>query len=173
MASTKPATQETNFEICARKSPKISYKTSHRKTYFTEFCELVYSLLSQIVKSYVLPTNDICGTNDLKKDDNANEVNNSTLEVALSYSSSNNNVLVSGIKPHSDKVTTKAIEASKHLENECCKRNTCYFSNSNISPKYDCNKSGLHNFGKEEERVNLLKLFYLLWTSLTTDIKHQ
>ena len=110
----------------------------------------------------------------------SNEVDNSILEVALSYSSSNNNVLVSGIKPHSDKVTTKAIEvttkaieASKHLENECCKRNTCYFSNSNISPKYDCNKSGLHNFGKEEESVNLLKPFYLLWTSLTTDIKHQ
>ena len=30
------------------------------------------------------------------------------------------------------------------MKNECRKRNICFISNSNINPKYDCNKSGLH-----------------------------
>ena len=35
ITSTQPATLKANFEICARKSQKISFKTLHRKTYFT------------------------------------------------------------------------------------------------------------------------------------------
>ena len=35
MASTEPAIREANFDICARKSKKISYKTILAKTYFT------------------------------------------------------------------------------------------------------------------------------------------
>ena len=30
------------------------------------------------------------------------------------------------------------------MKNECRKRNICFISNSNVNPKYDCNKSGLH-----------------------------
>ena len=102
----------------------------------------------------------------------------------------NNNVLVSGIIPRSDKISAKAIEVNRNLKNKCRKRNIylisrggsraaatskieCFviivngyqpltiitkrsildaaaaldpplISNSNINPKYDCNKSGLH-----------------------------
>ena len=31
----------SNFDICARNSPKISYNTFHRKTYFTLLRELI------------------------------------------------------------------------------------------------------------------------------------
>ena len=58
--------------------------------------------------------------------------------------SDNNNVLVFSIVPCSEKLNGKAIEVNRHLKNECSKRNICFISNSNINPKYDCNKSGLH-----------------------------
>ena len=104
------------------------------------------------MKSYLLPTKSSnpenivlhCGTNDLKKENSANEISNDIIEVALLCKSDNINVLVSGIIPHSDKLNANAIEVNRHLKNECRKRNICFISNSNINPKYDCNKSGLH-----------------------------
>ena len=104
------------------------------------------------MKSYLLPTKSRnpenivlhCGTNDLKKENSANEISNDIIEVALLRKSDNTNILVSGIIPRSDKLNAKAIEVNRHLKNECRKRNICFISNSNINPKYDCNKSGLH-----------------------------
>ena len=104
------------------------------------------------MKSYLLPTKSRnpenivlhCGTNNLKKENSANEFSNDIIEVALLRKSDNNNVLVSGIIPRSDKLNAKATEVNRHLKNECHKRNICFISNSNINPKYDCNKSGLH-----------------------------
>ena len=104
------------------------------------------------VKSYLLPTKSRnpenivlhCGTNDLKKENSANKISNDIIEVDLLYKSDNNNVLVSCVIPRSDKLNAKAIEVNRHLKNECRKRNICFISNSNINPKYDCNKSGLH-----------------------------
>ena len=104
------------------------------------------------MKSYLLPTKSRnpenivlhCGTNNLKRENSANEFSNDIIEVALLRKSDNNNVLVSGIIPRSDKLNAKATEVNRHLKNECHKRNICFISNSNINPKYDCNKSGLH-----------------------------
>ena len=104
------------------------------------------------MKSYLLPSksrnpeNTVlhCGTNDLKKENSANEISNDIIEVALLCKCDNNNVLVSGIIPRSDKLNAKAIEVNRHIKNKCRKRNICFISNSNINPKYDCNKSGLH-----------------------------
>ena len=66
------------------------------------------------------------------------------IEVALLCKSDNNNVLVSGIAPCSDKLNAKAIKVNRHLKNKCPKSNICFISNSNINLKYDCNKSSLH-----------------------------
>ena len=78
-----------------------------------------------------------CGTNDLKKENGANEIRNKIIEVALLCKSDNNNVLVSPIITLSDKPNTKAIEVNRHLKNECRKKNICFISNSNINSKYD------------------------------------
>ena len=83
-------------------------------------------------------------TNDLKKENSANESSNDIIEVALLSKSDNNNVLVSGKIPRSDKLNTKAIKVNRHLKNECRKRNVCFISNSNINSKYGCDKSDLH-----------------------------
>ena len=57
------------------------------------------------MKSYLLPTKSLnlenivlhCSTNDLKKENSANEISNDIIEVALLWKSDNNNVLGSGI----------------------------------------------------------------------------
>ena len=54
MANTQPATEKATFNICARKSSKISLKTLHRKTYFIYFCEFVYNFLSKTVRGSIL-----------------------------------------------------------------------------------------------------------------------
>ena len=82
--------------------------------------------------------------NNLKKEKSANEISNDITECTLLCKSDNNNVLVSGIVPRSGKFNAKATEVSRHLKNECLKRNICFICNSNINPKYNCNKSGLH-----------------------------
>ena len=69
------------------------------------------------------------------------------------YKSDNNNVLVSGIIPSSDKPNAKAIEVNRYLKNDCRKRNICFISNSNINRKYDWNKNGLHLNWKETNKL--------------------
>ena len=102
------------------------------------------------MKSYLLPAKSCnpenivihWGIDNLKKN-SANEVSNDIIEVAL-LCKSDNNVLVSVIIPRSGNRNAKTTEVNKHLKNECRKRNICFISNSNINPKYDCNKRGLH-----------------------------
>ena len=101
------------------------------------------------MKSYLLPAKSWnpenivihWGTDNLKKN-SANEISNDIIEVAL-LCKSDNNALVSVIIPRSGKRNAKTTEVNKHLKNECRKRNICFISNSNINPKYDCNKRGL------------------------------
>ena len=121
------------------------------------------------MKSYLLPTKSrnsenivlYCGKNDLKKQNSANEISNDIIEVALLCKSDNNNVLVSGIIPHRDRLNAKAIEENRHRRKEYRKRNICFISNSNIDPKYDCNKSGLHLNWKGTKKLDENFLFAL------------
>ena len=102
------------------------------------------------MKSYLLPAKSCnldntvihWGTDNLKKENSANEISNDIIEVAL-LCKSDNNALVSVIIPRSGKRNAKTTEVNKHLKNECHKRNICFVSNSNINPNYDCNKRGL------------------------------
>ena len=97
------------------------------------------------MKSYLLatksrnPENIVlhCGTNNLKKENSANEISNDIIENALLCKSDNSNVLVSGITLCSDKLNKKAIEVNRYSKSECHKTNICFISNSNINPKYD------------------------------------
>ena len=97
------------------------------------------------MKSYLLatksrnPENIVlhCGTNNLKKENSANEISNDIIENALLCKSDNNNVLVSGIVLCSDKLNAKAIEVNRYSKNECHKTSICFISNSNINPKYN------------------------------------
>ena len=101
----------------------------------------------------------------------ANEINNDIIEVALLSKSHNSNVLVFGIIPLLLWYNNKAIEVNRHLKNKCCKRNICFISYSDINPKCDCNKSGLHLNWKKTNK--LVENFYLLWASLIIDMRHR
>ena len=121
------------------------------------------------IKSYLLATKSRnlenivlhCGTNDLKKKNSANEISNDIIENALLCKSDNNNVLVSGIILRSDRLNAKAIEVNRYLRKEYRKRNICFISNSNIDPKYDCNKSVLHLNWKGTKKLDENFLFAL------------
>ena len=113
------------------------------------------------MKSYLLSTKLLnsenmvlhFAKNNVKKENKANEIRNDIIEVALLCKSDNDNVLISGIIPRSDKLSPKATEINRHLKNECRKRNICFISNLNVNPKYDCNKSGLHLNWKETNKL--------------------
>ena len=113
------------------------------------------------MKSYLLSTKSLnsenmvlhFAKNNVKKENKANEIRNDIIEVALLCKSDNDNVLISGIIPRSDKLSPKATEINRHLKNECRKRNICFISNLNVNPKYDCNKSGLHLNWKETNKL--------------------
>ena len=118
------------------------------------------------MKSYLLSTKSLnsenmvlhFAKNNVKKENKANEIRNDIIEVALLCKSDNDNVLISGIIPRSNKLSPKATEVNRHLKNECRKRNICFISNLNINPKYDCNKSGRHLNWKETNKL-VEKLF--------------
>ena len=113
------------------------------------------------MKSYLLSTKSLnsesmvlhFAKNNVKKENKANEIRNDIIEVALLCKSDNDNVLISGIIPRSNKLSPKATEVNRHLKNECRKRNICFISNLNVNPKYDCNKSGLHLNWKETNKL--------------------
>ena len=65
------------------------------------------------------------------------------MEIVVSCKSVINNILVSGIVPRRDKLNTKATQINIHLKNEH-KRNICFIDNSNIDPRYNCNRGGIH-----------------------------
>ena len=104
------------------------------------------------MKSYLLSTKSLnsesmvlhFAKNNVKKENKANEIRNDIIEVALLCKSDNDNVLISGIIPRSNKLSPKATEVNRHLKNECRKRNICFISNSNVNSKCNYNKRGLH-----------------------------
>ena len=122
------------------------------------------------MKSYLLSTKLLnsenmvlhFAKNNVKKENKANEIRNDIIEVALLCKSDNDNVLISGIIPRSDKLNPKATEVNRHLKNECRKRNICVISNLNINPKYDCNKSGIHLNWKETNKLLLKNFLFAL-----------
>ena len=65
------------------------------------------------------------------------------MEIVVSCKSVINNILVSGIVSRRDKLNTKATQINIHLKNEH-KRNICFIDNSNIDPRYNCSRGGIH-----------------------------
>ena len=113
------------------------------------------------MKSYLLSTKSLnsesmvlhFAKNNVKKENKANEIRNDIIEVALLCKSDNDNVLISGIIPRSNKLSPKATEVNRHLKNECRKRNICFISNLNVNPKCNYNKRGLHLNWKEANKL--------------------
>ena len=104
------------------------------------------------MKSYVIPTveqkpdNIIlhAGTNDLKTIDTPEEKTMGILNLAMTCKMDTISVFISGIVLRSDKLNEKASKVNSILRHECNVRNISFIDNEYISPRFHCNRSGLH-----------------------------
>ena len=64
------------------------------------------------------------------------------LNLAMTCKMDTNSVFISGIVPRSDKLNEKASKVNSILRHECNVRSTCFIDH--ISPRFHCNRSGLH-----------------------------
>ena len=118
------------------------------------------------MKFYVIPTveqkldNIILHTetNNLKTIDTPEEITMGILNLAMTCKTDTNSVFISGIVPRSDKLNEKASKVNSILRHECNVRNICFIDNKHISPRFHCNRSGLHlNYcGAKKLQENLL-----------------
>ena len=118
------------------------------------------------MKSYVIPTvepkpdNIILhtGKNDLKTIDTPEEITMGILNLAMTCKTDTNSVFISGIVPRSDKLNEKASKVNSILRHECNVRNICFIDNKHISPRFHCNRSGLHlnYYGTKKLQENFL-----------------
>ena len=55
-----------------------------------------------------------------------------------------------------DNLNEKATRVNKCLKKECEARNICFIDHRNISPKHNCNRSGLHSNYSRTKKLNSL-----------------
>ena len=84
------------------------------------------------------------GTNDLKRDSSPEEIARDIIKLTISCKTQTNKVILPGIVPRYDNLNEKATRVNKCLKKECEARNICFIDHRNISPKHNCNRSGLH-----------------------------
>ena len=104
------------------------------------------------MESYIIPTLEQnpeaiilhSGTNDLKSDSSPEEIARDIINLTTSCKTQTNKVILSSIVPRYDNLDEKATRVNKCLKKECEARNICFIDHRNISPKHNCNRSGLH-----------------------------
>ena len=80
------------------------------------------------------------------------------LNLAMTWKTDENSVFISGIAPRSDRLNEKASKVNSILRHECNVRNICFIDNKHISPRFHCNRSGLHlnYYGTRKLQENFL-----------------
>ena len=66
------------------------------------------------------------------------------LNLAMTSKTDTNSVFISGIVPRSGKLNEKVSKINSILRYECNVRNIFFIDNKQISPRFHCNRSGLH-----------------------------
>ena len=87
------------------------------------------------------------------------------LNLAMTCKTVTNIAFVSGIVPRTDK-NEKASKVNSILRHECNVKNICFIDYKHVSPRFHCNRSGLHlnYYGKKKLQENFLyKLAKLDW----------
>ena len=104
------------------------------------------------IKSYVIPTvkqkpdNIILQTktNDLKTIDTPEEITTGILNLTMTYKMDTNSVFIFSIVPKSEKLNEKASKVNSILRHVCNLKNICFIDNKHRSPRFHCNRTGLH-----------------------------
>ena len=84
------------------------------------------------------------GTNDLRKEEDPEEIAKNIINLAKNMYSDTTSVIVSGIVGRNDQLQEKVDLANRTLESECRSRNIGFINNDNIDPASDLNRSKLH-----------------------------
>ena len=84
------------------------------------------------------------GTNDLRSDQNPQEIAEKIVRVAMKMKTDANNVVISGLCPRGDEYNDKATKVNEHLEDICNLRNIGFIKNENIDATKHLNNSKLH-----------------------------
>ena len=104
------------------------------------------------MESYIIPTLEqnqetviiYSGTNDLKSDSTPEEIVRDIINLTISCKTQIFSTIRQYIVPRYDNLNEKATRVNKCLKKECEARNICFIDHRNISPKYNCNRSGQH-----------------------------
>ena len=128
------------------------------------------------MESYIIPTLEQnpetiiihSGTNDLKSNSSAKEIARDIINLTTSCKTQTNEVIFSTIVPRYDNLNEKTKRVYKCLKKECKVRNICFINHRNISPKHNCNRSGLHLNYSETKKLKENILFCLCKSGLQT-----
>ena len=154
-ASLRRPTQEHCIEIIG--DSLIKDVKGHKMNEATGRAEKIYvksfsGATTDDMNSHVIPTMKRnpkkvilhCGTNDIRSQATPESIAKEVMELAVSLSTKENTVFVSGIVPRGDNWNNKVSEINKHLQSACSSRNMSFIDNSNISTEYHLNRSRLH-----------------------------
>ena len=122
---------------------------------------------TKCMKSYIIPTVELkldaivihCGTNDLRRQEQSEEIAYEIANIASSIKSKKNEVVVSGIIPRKDRFKAKAKETNEILLAICASRNIPFINHGNIDTRTHINRRGLHltTSGSKIVRDNIVK----------------
>ena len=85
-----------------------------------------------------------CGTNDLRSEQPADAIAESVVKLAKTIKTDENDILVSGLTPRSDKHGRKCLAVNVKLKKLCEENNFEFIDNSNIKIKEHLSSDGLH-----------------------------
>ena len=104
------------------------------------------------MKSYIIPTVEPepdtivihCGTNDLRRQEQPEEIAYEIAYLASSIKSKKDEVVISGFIPRKDRFRGKAKETNESLLAICASRNIPFINHENIDTRTHINRRGLH-----------------------------
>ena len=104
------------------------------------FVKSISGAKTKCMKSYIIPTVELepdaivihCSTNDLRRQEQPEEIACEIANLASSIKSKKNEVVVSGIVPRKDRFRDKAKEKNKSLLAICASRNISFINHGNI-----------------------------------------
>ena len=114
---------------------------------FSKICSTTDDMNSHVIPTMKRNPKKVilhCGTNDIRSQATPEKIAKEVMELAISLSTKENTVFVSGIVPRGDNWNNKVSEINKHLQSACSSRNMPFIDNSNISTEYHLNRSRLH-----------------------------
>ena len=122
------------------------------------------------VKSYIITTLEQnpetiiihSGTNDLKSDSSPEEIARDIINLTKSCKTQANKIILCSIVPRYDNLNEKTTRVNKCLKKECEARSICFIDHRNISPKHNCNRSGLHlNYSGTKKLIENISFCYV------------